>query len=200
MAAALEDCRADFEAGGLKFTYSDRLPPGTLRFGARVARVAGDHVLVEPGERIDPNRALAEELDRPSDTPLHVLLSDREYQVFQLIASGLRDALTYVDAPEVTAEQLLRVHTVKHVESVAAMIPDSGFERLDPDTVVSPDSLLAAYRAAGSVVAAVDLVLAGEIDSAFCAVRPPGLPPVPVDRRGAKLWRIPCRGRPRPDR
>ena len=58
------------------------------------------------------------------------------------------------DAPEVTAEQLLRVHTVKHVESVAAMIPDSGYARLDPDTIVSPDSLVAAYRAAGAVVAA----------------------------------------------
>ena len=92
----------------------------------------------------------------------------------QLIASGLRDALRYVDAPEVTAEQLLRVHTLGHIEAVSAMIPDSGYERLDPDTVVSPNSLVAAYRAAGAVVAAVDLVLAGEMDSAFCAVRPPG--------------------------
>ena len=107
--------------------------------------------------------------------PAHPECAGRLYAIDdQLIASGLRDALTYVDAPEVTAEQLLRVHTVKHVESVAAMIPDSGFERLDPDTVVSPNSLLAAYRAAGAVVAAVDLVLAGEVDSAFCAVRPPG--------------------------
>ena len=92
----------------------------------------------------------------------------------QFIASGLRDTLLYVDAPEVTAEQLLRVHTVGHIEAVSAMIPDSGYERLDPDTVVSPDSLLAAYRAAGAVVAAVDLVMAGEMDAAFCAVRPPG--------------------------
>jgi acetoin utilization deacetylase AcuC-like enzyme len=54
------------------------------------------------------------------------------------------------------------------------MMPDSGFARLDPDTIVSPDSLAAAYRAAGAVVAAVDLIAAGEMDSAFCAVRPPG--------------------------
>ena len=82
--------------------------------------------------------------------------------------------LRYFDAPEVTAEQLLRVHTVQHVESVSAGIPDSGYARLDPDTVVSPGSLVAAYRAAGAAVAAVDLVLSGEMDSAFCAVRPPG--------------------------
>ena len=92
----------------------------------------------------------------------------------RLIVTGLRDVLRYVDAPEVTAEQLLRVHTVEHVETVSAMLPDSGYARLDPDTIVSPHSLVAAYRAAGAVVAGVDLVVAGEIDSAFCAVRPPG--------------------------
>jgi phytoene dehydrogenase-like protein len=32
---------------------ADGLPPGTLRFGARVVRVEGDHVLVDPGERIE---------------------------------------------------------------------------------------------------------------------------------------------------
>ena len=101
--------------------------------------------------------------------------ANRQYAIEdQFISTGLRDVLRYIDAPEVTAEQLLRVHTVEHVETVSAMIPDSGHARLDPDTVVSPDSLVAAYRAAGAAVAAVDLVVAGEMDSAFCAVRPPG--------------------------
>ena len=92
----------------------------------------------------------------------------------QLISTGLRDVLHSVDAPEVTAEQLLRVHTLAHVESVSAKIPDVGYDRLDPDTVVSPSSLVAAYRAAGAVVEAVDLVATGKMDTAFCAVRPPG--------------------------
>jgi acetoin utilization deacetylase AcuC-like enzyme len=92
----------------------------------------------------------------------------------RFILTGLRDVLRHVDAPEVTAAQLLRAHSLEHVESVSAMIPDRGFARLDPDTIVSPDSLVAAYRAAGAVVAAVDLVVSGEMDSAFCAVRPPG--------------------------
>mgnify|MGYP001815005419 FL=1 len=82
--------------------------------------------------------------------------------------------LRHVDAPEVNADELLRVHTLEHVETVSAMIPDSGYARLDPDTIVSPSSLVAAYRAAGAAVAAVDLVATGELDSAFCAVRPPG--------------------------
>ncbi len=53
-------------------------------------------------------------------------------------------------------------------------MPQKGYARLDQDTVVSPGSLLAARRAAGAVVAAVDLVMDGTLDNAFCGVRPPG--------------------------
>src|SRR3546814_4225470 len=45
---------------------------------------------------------------------------------------------------------------------------------IDPDTYLAPGSGEAALRAAGAVVAAVDAVMAGEADNAFCAVRPPG--------------------------
>ena len=107
--------------------------------------------------------------------PVHPECASRLYAIEdQFIATGLRDALRYFDAPEATAEQLLRVHTREHVEAVSAMIPDSGYARLDPDTIVSPNSLAAAFRAAGAAVEAVDLVATGQVDSAFCAVRPPG--------------------------
>src|SRR6185436_13558560 len=45
---------------------------------------------------------------------------------------------------------------------------------LDPDTAMNPWSLHAALRAAGAAVLATDLVLKGEVNAAFCAVRPPG--------------------------
>ncbi len=45
---------------------------------------------------------------------------------------------------------------------------------LDPDTVASPGSWEAALRAVGAVTRAIDEVLAGSLDAAFCAVRPPG--------------------------
>ena len=92
----------------------------------------------------------------------------------QFIASGLDTVLRYIDAPLASDEQLLRVHPREYVEAIRAAIPESGYARLDPDTVIGPGSLDAAYRAAGSVVAAVDLVMGGEMDSAFCGVRPPG--------------------------
>jgi len=53
-------------------------------------------------------------------------------------------------------------------------MPQKGYTRLDQDTVISPGSLLAARRAAGAVVAAVDLVMDGTLNNAFCGVRPPG--------------------------
>ena len=92
----------------------------------------------------------------------------------QFVATGLFDVLRHFDAPEVTERQLLRVHTREHLETMTSMAPGSGYARLDPDTVISPDSLQAARRAAGAVVAAVDLVVSGEMESAFCGVRPPG--------------------------
>ncbi len=92
----------------------------------------------------------------------------------QLVSTGLFDVLRYFDAPEVTARQLLRVHTAEHLDTLKAMTPESGYARLDPDTVICPESLKAARRAAGAVVLAVDLVMGGELEAAFCCVRPPG--------------------------
>ena len=84
----------------------------------------------------------------------------------------LRDCPRF-DAPLATREQLLRVHAGTHVDRVYAAV-DRGFVQLDPDTAVADGSLDAALRAAGSVVNAVDGVLADRHVRAFCAVRPPG--------------------------
>ena len=77
-------------------------------------------------------------------------------------------------APEVAIEDLLLVHPASYVERIAAAAPQTGFVKLDPDTGMSPGSLIAARRAAGAVAAAVRAVAAGEAERAFCAVRPPG--------------------------
>jgi len=92
----------------------------------------------------------------------------------QFIATGLADILRYVDAPEASEQQLLRVHTRDYLEFIESMAPQSGYARLDPDTVISSGTLKAARRAAGAVVEAVDLVMSGTVESAFCGVRPPG--------------------------
>jgi acetoin utilization deacetylase AcuC-like enzyme len=78
------------------------------------------------------------------------------------------------EAPEAALEDLLRVHPRPQVERVLRAVPKAGHVGIDADTVLSPASGMAALRAAGAVVAAVDAVAAREANNAFCAVRPPG--------------------------
>ena len=82
--------------------------------------------------------------------------------------------LTRVDAPLASDEALLRVHPASHIERIEAQSPARGFAAIDADTFMCPGSVTAARRAAGAVVQAVDMVMAGEVANAFCAVRPPG--------------------------
>ncbi|WP_439521694.1 histone deacetylase family protein [Marivita sp.] len=77
-------------------------------------------------------------------------------------------------APLVDAAHLLYVHPQAHLDAIAAAQPSEGAVQLDADTWMSPGSLNAAYRGAGAVVRAVDMVLDGEVGNAFCAIRPPG--------------------------
>jgi acetoin utilization deacetylase AcuC-like enzyme len=78
------------------------------------------------------------------------------------------------EPPRATREQLERVHTGRYVDATLSAEPVSGHVRLDPDTVMSPGSGEAALRTAGAAVAAVDALIGGEADNAFCALRPPG--------------------------
>ena len=46
--------------------------------------------------------------------------------------------------------------------------------QIDPDTAMNTGTWDASLRAAGAALAATDAVMAGELENAFCAVRPPG--------------------------
>ena len=82
--------------------------------------------------------------------------------------------LARVAAPMAAEEAVLRVHPRRHLDRLRAALPGDRFARLDADTWMSPGSLDAAFRAAGAVVRAVDMVMGGKAANAFCAVRPPG--------------------------
>jgi len=78
------------------------------------------------------------------------------------------------EATAAEIDDIARVHPRRFVERMLAAVPSSGHVGIDADTVLSPESGRAALCAAGAVIAAVDAVVAGEADTAFCAVRPPG--------------------------
>jgi acetoin utilization deacetylase AcuC-like enzyme len=83
-------------------------------------------------------------------------------------------ALDRREAPRAEIDQIARVHDRAYVEELLARVPQRGWAALDGDTAMSPGSGEAALRAAGAMVAAVDLVMGKGADNAFCAVRPPG--------------------------
>ena len=78
------------------------------------------------------------------------------------------------EAPQAEIETIALVHDRAYIDLVLSNAPKEDRIHLDPDTVMSPDSLEAALRATGSGCASVDAVLSGEADNSFCAVRPPG--------------------------
>ncbi len=92
----------------------------------------------------------------------------------RLIASGLDMYLQFHDAPLAEMDQLERVHPREYIERLRASSPGHGIIHLDPDTAMSPGTWQAALRSAGAGCFATDLVMRGEADTAFCAVRPPG--------------------------
>ncbi len=89
-----------------------------------------------------------------------------------LSESGQEALLEALTPREATREELESVHAAAYLETVAATRGRT--VRFDPDTQASPESHAAALRAAGAVADAVDRVLDGRLDRAFCAVRPPG--------------------------
>ena len=92
----------------------------------------------------------------------------------RLIAAGLDLYLQFHDAPLAEMEQLERVHPRAYVEKLKSSAPQHGIVHLDPDTAMSPGTWQAALRSAGAGCHAVDLVMRGEANNVFCAVRPPG--------------------------
>jgi acetoin utilization deacetylase AcuC-like enzyme len=77
-------------------------------------------------------------------------------------------------APLADLAAIERLHPKAYVQMVESSIPERDHKWLDPDTVVSPGSWQAVLRATGACLHAVDQVMAGNADNAFCAVRPPG--------------------------
>ncbi|HEY1506462.1 MAG TPA: histone deacetylase family protein [Stellaceae bacterium] len=78
------------------------------------------------------------------------------------------------EAPKASLEQIALVHPGDFAERLLAVVPKQGYAAIDADTVLSSGSGEAALRAAGACIAAVDAVMKGEAQNAFCAVRPPG--------------------------
>ena len=101
----------------------------------------------------------------------------------RLLASGVGDALDRREAPLAALGDIEPAHDRMMVAAIRGLSEhladdiDAGgpaYAQIDPDTALNVHSWNAALRAAGAALAATDSVMAGEIENAFCAVRPPG--------------------------
>jgi acetoin utilization deacetylase AcuC-like enzyme len=101
----------------------------------------------------------------------------------RLLISGVGDALDRRDAPQATIADLELGHGRMHVASLRGLTDSlreeiaaggPSYTQIDPDTSMNIHTWDAALRAAGAALAATDAVMAGELENAFCSVRPPG--------------------------
>jgi len=108
-------------------------------------------------------------------SPGHPEVPERLKAVWEGIEkSGLLPKLTLIEATLANEKIIRMVHSADLISRFrdACYI---GMPELDhPDNQISFESFQVALLAVGGILEAVDLVMGGTIDNAFCAVRPPG--------------------------
>jgi acetoin utilization deacetylase AcuC-like enzyme len=108
-------------------------------------------------------------------TPLgHPERPDRLRAVEAALEDEAFQSLVRMQAPIVPFETIALCHPLEYVEHIREATPQQGMVRLDADTSISPGSFEAALRAIGGAVTAVNEVMTGKADNAFCGMRPPG--------------------------
>src|SRR5437870_8992249 len=85
----------------------------------------------------------------------------------------LMKALLHAEGRHATEDELALVHEPAYIRAVRKLA-QAGGGSLDADTVASEGSWDAATAGAGCVLEAVDMMMDGRAQRAFCAIRPPG--------------------------
>jgi acetoin utilization deacetylase AcuC-like enzyme len=98
----------------------------------------------------------------------------------RLIGTGVMDLLESHDAPLAELEDIALAHDPDLIDSVGELnerlqaSATARYAQIDPDTSLNRHTWNAVRRAAGAAIAATNAVMAGQLQNAFCAVRPPG--------------------------
>jgi len=93
----------------------------------------------------------------------------------QLQEDGLVEKCQVIEQRDVSNDEILLCHTDGYLKTVLREIDGKSFGVLSTgDTNFGPKSLEVARRASGGLLNAVDAVIEGKVENAFCAVRPPG--------------------------
>ncbi len=107
------------------------------------------------------------------NTGNHVENFRRLARTLSSLDSTVLSRLISISPRPAAQQELALVHSAQHIHNIQSMgLKGGGW--IDPDTVVSQGSYEAAVYAAGGVMAAVEAVMAGQVECAFALVRPPG--------------------------
>lgn len=108
-------------------------------------------------------------------TPLgHPERPDRIRAVEDALADEPFEPLVRREAPygDITLAEL--VHDGNYMAQLRNARPAEGIGQVDGDTFISDESLSAVATGLGGALEGLDAVILGEVDNAFCAIRPPG--------------------------
>lgn len=98
----------------------------------------------------------------------------------------MKDELVEVEPVSASEKIIELVHLPEHIKEIREASADE--RAIDSDTICSKDSFLAAKKAVGAGIAAVDGIKEDRFDRAFCAVRPPGHHATSTDAMGFCLF------------
>ncbi|WP_232059246.1 class II histone deacetylase [Kineobactrum salinum] len=90
-----------------------------------------------------------------------------------LEVAGLTPLLQPIAPREATEEEVLRFHTREYLEKLKSLSAGIGGDA-GPYTPLGRGSYEIALLSAGGVLAALEAIMAGEVDNAYALVRPPG--------------------------
>lgn len=108
-------------------------------------------------------------------TPLgHPERPDRMRVVERILEHERFQPLQRESSPAATFDLLCLAHPEDYVREIEDAAPTEGMIQLDADTTMSSGTWEAAVRGVGGAILAVDEVMAGKVNNAFAASRPPG--------------------------
>ena len=101
--------------------------------------------------------------------------------------SGLLAKLVHIPTRAASTGELSLVHDSAYVAGVRR-VADEGGGWVDPDTLITPRSYDVAATVVGGTLNALDAVMSGDVQSAYCLVRPPGHHARPTQAMGFCLF------------